>query len=237
MDTQNVSLAIALVAGFLSFASPCVLPLVPAYLGYLSGAALGREGEEVSRFAIFLHALSFVLGFSTVFVALGASASSIGRLLGEHLVLIQKVGGLVIIVFGLHTMGVLKIPLLYQERRFEARARPRLGYLSSFLVGLFFAAGWTPCVGPVLSAIFLLATDVRTVGQGICLLGAYSLGLGLPFLLAGLALEAASSRLRRLGRHLKLVSIISGLFLIAVGLAIFTGSLGFLARYGGLLNF
>jgi len=237
MDVQNVSLAIALVAGLLSFASPCVLPLVPAYLGYLSGAALGREGEGGSRFAVFMHAVAFVLGFSTVFVALGASASSIGRLLGEHLALIQKVGGLVIVVFGLHIMGVLKIPPLYRERRFEARARPRLGHLSSFLVGLFFAAGWTPCVGPVLSAIFLLATDARTVGQGACLLAAYSLGLGLPFLLAGLALEAVSSRLRRLGRYLKLVSIISGLFLIAVGMAIFTGSLGFLARYGGFLSF
>jgi len=237
MDTSSITLPLALFAGLLSFLSPCVLPLVPAYLGYLSGATVSQTGEaQVGRFTTFLHALFFVLGFSVIFVALGATASFIGQLLNQHIFTLQKVGGIIVIILGLHTIGIIKIPFLYYEARAEMEARPELGYLSSFLIGLVFAAGWTPCVGTVLSAIFFLAADTQTAGQGMLLLTAYSLGLGLPFLLVGGAFETISPWLRKLNRHLNVVSLVSGVFLIAVGVAIFAGWLGYLARFGAFFN-
>jgi cytochrome c-type biogenesis protein len=238
MDASNITLPLALFAGLLSFLSPCVLPLVPAYLGYLSGAAVSQTDKvQAKRSATFLHALFFVLGFTVIFVALGATASLIGQLLNQHLYTLQKLGGIVVVIFGLHTIGVIKIPFLYYEARAEMKARPELGYLSSFLIGLVFAAGWTPCVGTVLSAIFFLAADTQTLGQGILMLAVYSLGLGLPFLLVGAAFETISPWLRKLNRHLNVVSIVSGVFLIVVGVAIFAGWLSYLARFGTFLEF
>lgn len=237
MDTSSVTLPLALFAGLLSFLSPCVLPLVPAYLGYLSGTAVSQGDQAKSnRMATFVHALFFVLGFSVIFVALGATASFIGQVLNQHILTLQKIGGIIVIIFGLHTIGVIKIPFLYYEARAEIKARPKLGYLSSFLIGLVFAAGWTPCVGTVLSAIFFLAADTQTAGQGMLMLAAYSLGLGLPFLLVGGAFETISPWLRKLNRHLNIVSVVSGIFLIAVGVAIFAGWLTYLARFGAFLN-
>jgi len=237
MDASNITLPLALFAGLLSFLSPCVLPLVPAYLGYLSGATVSQTGKaEVKRLAGFLHALFFVLGFSAIFVALGATASLVGQLLNQHIYTLQKLGGIVIIVFGLHTIGIIKIPFLYYEARAEMKARPELGYLSSFLIGLVFAAGWTPCVGTVLSAIFFLAADTQTLGQGMLMLAVYSLGLGLPFLLVGAAFETISPWLRKLNRHLNVVSVVSGVFLVAVGVAIFAGWLSYLAGFGTFLS-
>ncbi len=238
MEASGVTLPLALFAGLLSFLSPCVLPLVPAYLGYLSGASVGQTGEgQPERFATFLHALFFVLGFSVIFVVVfGGAATLIGRLLNGHIYTLQKIGGIVIIVFGLHTIGVIKIPFLYYEARAEMKTRPELGYFSSFLVGVTFAAGWTPCIGTVLSAILLLAADMRTANQGLLLLVAYSLGLGLPFLLVGGAFEAIAPWLRKLNRHLKVVSVVSGILLIAIGVAIFAGWLSYLARFGAFFN-
>ncbi|UCC63277.1 MAG: sulfite exporter TauE/SafE family protein [Anaerolineae bacterium] len=237
MDASSVTLPLAAFAGLLSFLSPCVLPLVPAYLGYLSGATVGRAGEEQPRrYEAFLHALFFVLGFTAIFVALGATASLIGQLLNQHIFTLQRIGGIIVIIFGLHTIGVVKIPFLYREARAEIESRPQLGYLSSFLIGLVFAAGWTPCVGVVLSAIFLLAADSQTLGQGMLMLAAYSLGLGLPFLMVGGAFETIAPWLRKLNRHLNVVSMVSGVFLIAVGVAIFAGWLTYLARFGTFLN-
>ena len=237
MDASRVTLPVAAFAGLLSFLSPCVLPLVPAYLGYLSGATIGRAGEEKPRrYETFLHALFFVLGFTAIFVALGATASLVGQLLNQYIFTLQKIGGIIVIIFGLHTIGVVKIPFLYREARAEIKSRPQLGYLSSFLIGLVFAAGWTPCVGVVLSAIFLLAADSQTLGQGMLMLAAYSLGLGLPFLLVGGAFETIAPWLRKLNRHLNVVSIVSGLFLIVVGVAIYAGWLTYLTRFGTFLN-
>ena len=229
MQTLNISLFVALSAGVLSFVSPCVLPLVPAYLGYLGGQVASAEEGTLSRRATFLHGIFFVLGFSVIFVALGAAASGIGQLLYTYRLALMRVGGVVIIVFGLHTLGLLKIPLLYYDTRRHYRPRPELGYLSSVLMGFFFGAGWSPCVGATLGAILTLALNEATVARGALLLFAYSLGLGIPFLLMALGVGQAAGILRRARRAMRAVTIISGLFLILLGLLVFTNNLGWLA--------
>ena len=229
MQTLNISLFVALSAGVLSFVSPCVLPLVPAYLGYLGGQVASAEEGTLSRRATFLHGIFFVLGFSVIFVALGAAASGIGQLLYTYRLALMRVGGVVILVFGLHTLGLLKIPLLYYDTRRHYRPRPELGYLSSVLMGFFFGAGWSPCVGATLGAILTLALNEATVARGALLLFAYSLGLGIPFLLMALGVGQAAGILRRARRAMRAVTIISGLFLILLGLLVFTNNLGWLA--------
>lgn len=232
----DVSFALAAAGGFLSFVSPCVLPLVPAYLGYLGGQMVTGEGENPSRWRVFLHGLFFVLGFSAIFVALGAAASGIGQLLYAYRPVLMKIGGVVIVIFGLHTLGVLKIPFLYYDTRRQYRPRPELGYLSSALMGFFFGAGWFPCVGATLGAILTLALNEATVGRGALLLFAYSMGLGVPFLLMGLGLDQAADLLRRRRRTMQAATIVSGLFLIALGVMVFTNSLAWLARWGPLID-
>jgi len=170
-----------------------------------------------NRRQTFLHALAFVLGFSIVFVTLGASVALVGYALHRYIVWVQRIGGVLIILFGLATMGLIKLPFLYVDRRVQMQARPRLGYLSSVLMGVVFSAGWIPCVGPVLAAIYLMASNTRTVSQGALLLAGYSLGLGVPFLITGAALSTMTGFLRRLNRYLNIVSIITGVFLVAIG--------------------
>ncbi len=228
----EISFWVAAVAGLLSFVSPCVLPLVSAYLGYLSGAAVTTSGVIVpDRRTTFFHALAFVLGFAVIYTALGASVGLVGYILVDQLPLIQKAGGILLVVFGLHTMGIIQIPLLYREFKVEMQPRRELGYLSSALVGVVFAAGWTPCVGVILSGILGLAYASQTVGKGAALLLTYSLGLGIPFLVVGLALDRLTPLLRRLNRRQRLVSIISGLLIITMGILIFTNFFTFLAAY------
>ncbi|MFQ6101318.1 MAG: cytochrome c biogenesis CcdA family protein [Anaerolineae bacterium] len=236
METPHISLFLALSAGVLSFASPCVLPLVPAYLGYLSGAALTSDDQPATRrWTTFLHALAFVVGFSVVFTALGASMGMISHLLYSLRSIFQKIGGVVLVIFGLHTMGLWKIPFLYREWRLQVDLARRWGLVSSFLVGTIFAAAWTPCVGPILAGILILASTGGSVGQGASLLFVYSLGLGIPFLLVGLSLGWATPLLRRLNRHGQAISILSGILLTAMGFLVFTDTLfkltGYLSRY------
>lgn len=189
------------------------------------------------RYVTFLHSLFFVLGFSAIFVALGATASFVGQILLSSRVWVERIGGIIVIIFGLYMIGVIEIPFLYSEKRVHVEAKPGLGYLSSFVIGLAFAAGWTPCVGPVLGAALTWAASTQTVGQGVVVLSAYSLGLGLPFLLTGLALETMSGILRRLNRYMGVVSKVSGVLLILMGLLLFTDRLSFLARYGSFFDF
>ena len=189
------------------------------------------------RYATFLHSLFFVLGFSAIFVALGATASFVGQILLSSRVWVERIGGIIVIIFGLYMMGVIEIPFLYSEKRVHVEAKPGLGYLSSFVIGLSFAAGWTPCVGPVLGAALTWAASTQTVGQGVVMLSAYSLGLGLPFLLTGLVLETASGILRRLNRYMGVISKASGVLLILMGLLLFSDRLSFLARYGSFFDF
>lgn len=240
MGSANLTFGLAVIAGLASFVSPCVLPLVPAYIGYLSGQAVSAAGEgrpRVGRFHTFVHALFFVLGFSAVFVALGAAASTIGQLLFAYRDGLRYIGGVVIVLFGLALMGVFKLPLLYRDTRIQWSGRPEWGYLSSFLMGVFFSAGWTPCIGPALGAMLMLGLNQETVGQGAFLLTGYALGLGIPFAITGLAVDRVGSHLRRLQRYLRAIQIASGIFLIAIGMAILTNQLRFLARLGTFFDF
>jgi len=233
MEGQSVSLALAFAGGLLSFASPCVLPLVPAYLGYMGGGSV--SGMVANKKAGVLHSLAFVAGFALVFVILGASVGVLSQWLSQYLVWVQRVGGIVLIVFGLHTLGLLKIPFLYYDTRAQMGKRG-MGYLSSFLMGVFFSAGWAPCVGPILTAILLLASNAQTVAQGALLLFVYALGLGLPFILAGLAVGSLTAWIRRMGKYMKWVSVVSGVLLILIGIAIFTDTLRLLSGFGSFFN-
>jgi cytochrome c-type biogenesis protein len=340
MDTTNLTLPIAFLAGLLSFASPCVLPLVPAYIGYLGGTAVLAAGEEAAAGArretarTFVHALFFVLGFGLVFILLGASATFIGRFLFDSSILLQRVGGVLLVVFGMRLLasgwdrkrwfaaalvagaaafaldsgliaqggiawdeyaltwamegvmialvvlagadwsafrrvvlavaaGILnylasfdapapnlaasllialavilvnRAEFFYAEKKIELKQTGQAGYLRSLLFGVVFAAGWTPCIGPILAGILLVASQLDTVGQGVLLLAAYTLGLGIPFLLVGLAFGPLSRWLRRANRYLGIVSAVSGLLLVLMGLFVFTDSLGFLSQYGNLID-
>lgn len=231
MEGQNLSLLVAFGAGVLSFISPCVLPLVPVYISHLAGSAVATaEGSPAQR-ATFLHALSFVVGFSLVFIALGASMGLIGSLVAQYMPILRRIVGAVLILLGIHMTGILKIPFLYREKRLSYSGGTAPGYLRSFLVGAAFSIGWTPCVGPILGSIFALAWSTTTVWRGAYLLAAYSAGLGVPFLAAGLALSPVSRHLKRLNRYLNAVSIVSGLLLIAVGALILTDKLVQLNQY------
>jgi len=241
MDSiAQVSLFAAFSAGLLSFISPCVLPLVPSYLSYITGLSVENlaKAEERERFksAIILNSLLFIAGFSTVFIAFGASASLIGQVLYEYQDVIRKVGGMLIIIFGLYLLGILKLNFLMTERRlmhFESRP---VGYVGSYLIGTAFAAGWTPCVGPVLGTILAYASTTESMSGGVMLLSAYSFGLGLPFFLTAFGMDTFLSYFKSLRTYLGGVSFVSGALLILVGVMIFTDSVtlftSFLERNG-----
>lgn len=222
---QDVSTLIAFTAGLLSFVSPCVLPLVPSYLTYITGASFKeltdeRGGSKV-RWATLLHSLFFISGFSTIFVLMGASASYLGQVLVEYQPWIMKGGGILIILLGIHFTGLIQIPFLLAEKRFEMRKKP-FGYFGSFLVGVIFAAGWTPCIGPILSTILIYASTAQKLTTGILLLSVYSLGLGLPFLLSSLAFNSFLSVFNWVKRYMRWITLTSGIFLIIIGLLFLT---------------
>lgn len=247
MDGLTASaLATAWIAGLLSVLSPCVLPLMPAYLSLVSGVSVeelrARADEGVIRRRVMLAAGSFVAGFSVVFVVLGASATLLGRWLRAFRIElfgleigIHQIAGLVIVVMGLHLAGWLRIPFLYGERRFEGPARPT-GPAGAALVGAAFAFGWTPCVGPILGGILTLAGGHETVLQGVGLLTVYSLGLGLPFLLAAWSLERFLTAMSGVRRHLRALEIGAGVLLIVVGMLVVTNQLTRLNAYFGFLE-
>lgn len=231
---ENVSIATAFVAGVLSFISPCVLPLVPGYLSFISGLSLeemrGTGDARRSRVHVFAASLAFVLGFSLVFVSLGASASAVGQFLMSRLTVIGKVAGVVLVLFGLHTMGLLQIRWLYQEKRVQTDRKPA-GPLGAFLVGLAFAFGWTPCIGPILAAILAVAAAQDTIGQGVLLLAVYSAGLGIPFLVTSLAVNQFFAAFARIRRYYKAIEITAGALMVAVGVLIFTDRFTLIAQW------
>jgi cytochrome c-type biogenesis protein len=236
---SQISLIAAFSAGLLSFVSPCVLPLVPSYISYITGLSIEQLADVNARArfraAIIINALLFIAGFSAVFVAFGASASFIGQLLITYQEHIRRLGGLLIIVFGLYLLGVLNINFLQRERRLQFRNRP-VGYVGSFLIGVAFAAGWTPCVGPVLGTILLYASTTDSLLNGVLLLTCYSLGLGLPLFLTALGVDRFLAYFKQARAYLWGVSTVSGVLLVVVGVMIYANSLtmitGFLERYG-----
>lgn len=257
LEIGGISIIIAFLAGFLSCLSPCVLPLIPAYLGYLTGAS--AEGLTVAvvpaggpgamamaprRRGVpspFLHALSFVSGFSLVFIAFGASVGLLGLIFSDQQFflldnqdIILKVAGGALIVMGLHLSGVITIPFLEQERRFHVKAGDKVGYMRSFLVGSTFSAGWSPCIGPTLGAVLALSWASATVWQGMVLLAIYSAGLAVPFLLMGLGFSFVQPLYQRAKRYMGIVNYASGALFIIVGILIFTNSL---INLNSLFNF
>ncbi len=231
---QEVSFLIAFSAGFLSFISPCVLPLVPSYLTYITGVSFreltGAGSKSGIRWLTVSHSSLFIAGFSTIFVLMGASASYIGQLLAQYQEWIMKAGGILIILLGIHFTGWITLPFLQMEKRFELRKKP-LGYLGSFFVGIAFAAGWTPCIGPILSTILIYASTSKNFYIGILLLSIYSLVLGLPFFLASLAFNSFLSAFEKIKRYMRVVTVVSGLFLIAIGILMLTDTFQWINQY------
>jgi cytochrome c-type biogenesis protein len=237
MNISEITIGLAFLAGLASFLSPCVFSLVPAYVGYLGGRAAGGEASASNRWITFTHGLAFVLGFSVIFVLLGVAASLAGGFLYDARNWLAKIGGLVVILFGLHMIGVFRIPFLEYDTRVNTAPDQRWGYLSSALLGVFFSAGWSPCVGPVLGAILTLAINGGSIALGTKLLSAYSAGLAVPFLFAALGIGWVTATLRKYGRVMRYVEIVMGGVLVAVGILLFAGVFELLARYGYYVNF
>ncbi len=238
MGTGNITFIGAFIAGLLSFLSPCVLPLIPSYITYITGLSFADLQAEHPTHKVrqqtIIHSLIFIAGFTTVFVLLGASATYIGNFLQAHMGLLRKIGGALIIIFGIHVSGIFDIGMLLGEKRLTIHRKPA-GYLGSFLVGIAFAAGWTPCIGPILASILMVAATEETVLHGIMLLLIYSLGLGLPFFLASLAMHQFLVFFNRFKKYIRIFEIITGVFLIVIGLLIFTNYLTVIARYVNML--
>jgi cytochrome c-type biogenesis protein len=225
----------ALIAGLLSFLSPCVLPLVPPYLCFLGGTTFDQlTGEDETPGHVYttvvLSAVAFVLGFTTVFVVLGATATAAGQLVAANLPLLAKIAGVVIIIAGLHFLGVFHIPILHREARYHADTRPA-GLLGAYVIGLAFAFGWTPCIGPVLGAILAVAAGEDSLRQGVGLLFVYSLGLGIPFILAAVAIRPFMNAIQRFRDHLALMEKVLGGFLVLTGILFLTNSMTFVSGY------
>jgi cytochrome c-type biogenesis protein len=233
MEFSQITVGLALLAGLASFLSPCVFSLVPAYVGYLGGRAAGTaDGSDgrSSRWVTFSHGLAFVLGFSIVFVLLGVLAAVAGSLLFDLRYWLAKIGGIVVIIFGLHMIGVIHIPFLSYDTRVQQAPDPKWGYLSSAMMGVFFSAGWSPCVGPVLGAILTLAINGGSISNGALLLSAYSAGLAVPFLLAALGIGWVTNILKKYGKVMHYVEIAMGVILIIVGIMLFSGIFELIAQ-------
>jgi cytochrome c-type biogenesis protein len=237
MDISKVTLGLAFLAGLVSFLSPCVFSLVPAYVGYLGGRAAGGENRVSNRWVTLTHGLAFVLGFSVVFVILGAAVSVAGGFLYAVRNWLAKIGGIVVIIFGLHMIGVFRIPFLEYDTRVTSAPNPKWGYLSSALLGVFFSAGWSPCVGPVLGTILTLAINGGSVALGAKLLSAYSAGLAVPFLAAAVGIGWVTTILRNYNKVMRYVEIAMGVVLIIVGVLLFAGVFELIAHYGYYVNF
>ncbi len=230
----DIGFGAALLAGLLSFVSPCVLPIVPPYLAYLAGISFGElsdgDSDKIAARRIFLSSVLFVAGFTTVFVALGATASIIGQSLARYFDTLAIVAGILIIIMGLHFLGLLRIGLLYREARVDVRRKPA-GFIGAYVMGLAFAFGWTPCVGPVLAAILFVAGAEGTAARGAGLLAVYSLGIGIPFMLAGAFASRFIRWTNRFKRHMRKIEIAMGLLLIGTGILFITGQMQAIAQW------
>jgi len=237
MDIFNVSAGIAFLAGLASFLSPCVLSLVPAYIGYLGGRAAGGESNAKNRWITFSHGVAFVIGFTLVFLLFNIVASALGGLLYDIRNWISKIGGLIVVIFGLHMIGIIRIPFLQYDVRVHSSVNQNLGYLSSVLMGVFFSAGWSPCVGPVLGTILTLSANGGNLWVGTMLGLAYSAGLAIPFLVAALGIGWVTTILRKYGKIMHYVEIAMGVLLVVIGILLITGNFALLAPNGIGIDF
>ena len=226
---------LAFSAGLLSFLSPCVLPLVPAYVSYITGSSIEELKDDKTKLVTLYKSFGFVLGFSIIFILMGVSITSLGKLLITHKDLFRKIGGTLIFIFGLHTLGVFKIKLFYLEKRFLLFNKIK-GPFSGVIMGMAFAAGWTPCIGPILSSILIYATSMNSVGKGVLLLVMYSLGLAVPFILTAMAIGSFTKQFKKFSKYLPIVSIISGALMIIMGIMIFMNKLSILSNYTNFIN-
>ncbi len=231
----NVSLLLAFSAGLLSFLSPCVLPLVPAYITYITGSTVAELRTGKAKLHAVYKSLGFTIGFSLVFIAMGASITSIGKLLIGRMNIFRKIGGVLIVLFGIHITGIFDFKPLYFEKRLVPFEKLRKN-ISSVFVGMAFAAGWTPCIGPILASILIYAGSMETIRMGILLLAAYSLGLAIPFVLTAYAIGSFSKYLTKISRHLNAISIASGVLLMLMGILIYTDKIALLNRYFSYFN-
>ncbi len=242
MDISRVTIGLAFLAGLASFLSPCVFSLVPAYIGYLGGRAAGQAGagseNPVSnRWITFSHGLAFVLGFSIVFIILGVAVSAAGGILYSLRSLLAKIGGVVVIILGLHMIGVLRIPFLEYDVRVHDLPSNKWGYLSSALLGVFFSAGWSPCVGPVLGTILTFAINGGSVALGTKLLSAYSAGLAVPFLAAAFGVGWVTAILSKYSKVMHYVEIATGVVMVIIGVMLFANVFQLIAQFGWYVNF
>lgn len=237
MDFTEISIGLAFLAGLASFLSPCVFSLVPAYVGYLGGRSVATASDRKSSvWVTFTHGLAFVLGFSLIFIALGVATSALGGLLYDIRIWLAKIGGIVVVIFGLHMTGLLRIPFFEYDLRPQSIPDRRRGYLASGLMGVFFSAGWSPCVGPILGAILTLALNGGSVSQGVVLLSAYSAGLAIPFLVASTQIGLVTNVIRRYGKAMHYVEVSMGVVLIIIGVLLFFGRFEQLAGFGSFFG-
>jgi cytochrome c-type biogenesis protein len=236
---MNVSIGLAFLAGLASFLSPCVFSLIPAYIGYLSGRSVAEAADDkfANRWNTFTHGLAFVIGFSVIFIIIGAAASALGGILSDVRPWLGKIGGLFVIMFGLHMTGILRIPFLEFDLRPQTRVDQQRSYFSSFLMGIVFSAGWSPCIGPVLGAIATLALNGGSIIEGVRLLSAYSAGLAVPFLIAALGIGWVTHILRKYRRLTHYIEISMGAVLIVVGVLLVLGRFASLNQFGFFIDF
>lgn len=232
---DNISFILAFSAGLLSFLSPCVLPLIPGYISYLTGSSIAEINTKEAKLNLLYKSIGFVIGFSIVFIIMGLSISSIGKLFINNQDLFRKIGGIIIILMGLHITGVLKIKTFYLEKRLLPLDN-KIKNFSSIFIGMAFAIGWTPCIGPILSSILIYSGSMDTIGKGILLLVFYSLGMAIPFLLTALAVNNLSDYLKKFSRLMPKISLISGLLIISMGILVFTNKLTVLSGYLNFIN-
>lgn len=230
MQAPAIGLFIAFTAGLLSFLSPCVLPLVPSYITFITGLSIDDVQSTAARRTALVHGLLFTLGFSLIFIALGAIASSLGQVMAANRGWISQLGGAVIIVFGLYLLGVLQVGFLARERRLHLAHKP-VGYAGTVFVGVAFGAGWTPCIGPILGSILMYASGQESLGRGVVLLTAYSLGLAVPFVLSAIAVDRFMAFFRRVRRQMSWLSKATGLVMIVIGLLMVTNRFTIMAAY------
>ncbi|MRR32779.1 cytochrome c biogenesis protein CcdA [bacterium] len=235
----DLTIGLAFLAGLASFLSPCVFSLVPAYVGYLSGRSIAANqvGAAPNKMQSFLHGLAFVAGFSAIFLTLGLTMSAVGGLLYEMRFWLAKIGGVIVVILGLHMSGILRIPFLEYDLRPQNQMQRRRGYLSSALLGITFSAGWSPCIGPILGMILTLAINGGSVSRGVLLLAFYSVGLAIPFLLAALGIGWVTAILKKYNKVMHYIEIGMGVVLVIVGVLLFFGVFNTLSQFGYFVDF